>query len=182
MCSWPWPGEQQLLGLRIAAVADRSDPPPASRCIAVLILSSSPRLFGSIAYESTGSGNLIGGNADADRPCRRACRWSSVSFSFATAPRSPALISGTLVWRLALQQRSGGRAAPACRCVTLCTVESAFERAGDDAEHRDAAGERIGDGLPDERRGRRLVVGLARDVLAVLGVDAVNGRSAGDGT
>ena len=37
-----------------------------------------------------------------------------------------------------------------------------LERAGDDAEHRDAAGERIGDRLPHERGGRRLVVGLAR--------------------
>ena len=42
-------GQQQLVRLRIARVADRSGLPPRSRCIAVLILSSSPRLFGSMA-------------------------------------------------------------------------------------------------------------------------------------
>ena len=79
----------------------------------MLILSSSPRLFGSIAYEITGSGNLIGANADGRRSCRRCRSLVCVSFSFATAPRSPALISGTLRLRLALQQRRGGRDAPA---------------------------------------------------------------------
>ena len=43
-------GEQQLLGLRVARVADASDLPPAAGASRVLILSSSPRLFGSIAY------------------------------------------------------------------------------------------------------------------------------------
>ena len=36
-----------------------------SRCSAVLIFSSSPRVFGSIAYEITGSGNLIGSTLNA---------------------------------------------------------------------------------------------------------------------
>ena len=33
----------------------------------MLILSSSPRLFGSIAYERTGSGNVIGANVTGSR-------------------------------------------------------------------------------------------------------------------
>ena len=42
-------GEQQLVRLRIAAVPDRSDPLPRAGASTVLILSSSPRLFGSMA-------------------------------------------------------------------------------------------------------------------------------------
>ena len=40
-----------------------------------------------------------------------------------------------------------------------------LDGAGDDAEHRDPAGERIGDGLPHEDRGRRTVRGLDHDGL-----------------
>ena len=62
----------------------------------MLIFSSSPRVLGSIAYEITGSANLIGStvNARALSPSRSLV---SVSFSFATAPRSPDRISGTFV-------------------------------------------------------------------------------------
>ena len=45
----PLAGEQQLLGLRVARVVDASGPLPAGGAATVLILSSSPRLFGSIA-------------------------------------------------------------------------------------------------------------------------------------
>ena len=67
----------------------------------MLILSSSPRLFGSMAYDSTGSGNVIGANV---MPAALSASVSlvRVSFSLATAPRSPALSSGTLVGGLAL--------------------------------------------------------------------------------
>ena len=62
--------------------------------MAVLILSSSPRDFGSMAYESTGSGTAIGAKV---RPAFGAARVSPVrdSLSLATAPRSPARTSGT---------------------------------------------------------------------------------------
>ena len=42
-------GEQHLVRLRVAGVADASDPPPSAAASRVLILSSSPRLFGSMA-------------------------------------------------------------------------------------------------------------------------------------
>ncbi len=96
----------------------------SSRCIAVLILSSSPRLFGSMAYDNTGSGNTIGGKV---RPAALSARVSlvRVSLSLATAPRSPALSSGTLVAVLPCitirwPSRSG------LFCVALVTVESAL--------------------------------------------------------
>ena len=60
----------------------------------VLILSSSPRLFGSMAYASTGSGNVSGGNVIGS-DLSPSVSLVSVSFSLATAPRSPALISAT---------------------------------------------------------------------------------------
>ena len=61
----------------------------------MLILSSSPRVFGSIAYDSTGSGKLIG--AIASPPFSPSVSLVSVSFSLATAPMSPACSSGTVV-------------------------------------------------------------------------------------
>jgi hypothetical protein len=86
------PGQQQLLRLRVTHIVDGRilflqavhSPGP--------ILSSSLRLFGSMAYESTGSGKTMGGivNPAALSPSTSFVR---ASFSFATAPISPAWIS-----------------------------------------------------------------------------------------
>ena len=133
-----------------------------------------------MAYDSTGSGNVIGGNVTGSA-LSPSVSLVSVSFSLATAPRSPALISGTAVWRLALEQL---QAAEPLGDVARLVVDRrvGLERAGHDAEHRDAAGERIGDGLPDERRHRapcrRPRARRRRPSLPT----AVNGRSAGDGS
>ena len=51
---------------------------------------------------------------------------------------------------LALEQPAGGRDAREASRVTLRTVASDFSVPRDDAQHRDAAGERIGNRLPDE--------------------------------
>ena len=85
--------------------------------------------------------------------CRPARSLVCVSLSLATAPRSPALISGTLVWVLPCSSTRWPRRS---RRVLGGVVDGriGLERPGDHAEHRDAAGERIGDGLPHERRRR----------------------------
>ena len=51
----------------------------------------------------------------------------------------------------------------------VVAVRVGLERAGHDAEHRDAPGERIGDRLPHECRRGQFFVGGARRVAAVLG-------------
>ena len=66
------------------------------RCIAVLILSSSLRVLGSMAYASTGSGNVMLAN-DTVAALSHNTSFVCVSFSFATAPMSPAFSSGTCV-------------------------------------------------------------------------------------
>jgi len=123
MCIWPWPASSSswVCGSRWYLIDESSS---SSRCIAVLILSSSPRLFGSIAYESTGSGNVIFGKV-IPAAFSASVSLVFVSFSFATAPRSPALNSGTLVGAfpcnaIRCPRRSG------VPCVALFTVESAL--------------------------------------------------------
>ena len=96
----------------------------SSRCIEVLILSSSPRVFGSIAYDSTGSGNLMGGNV-VWSDLSPIVSFVSVSLSFATDPRSPALSSGTVVCVLPWSSTRWPRRSGAS-LVLLCTVESAL--------------------------------------------------------
>ena len=82
-----------------------------------------------------------------------------VSFSLATAPRSPALISGTFVCVLpCICDQVAEPLGRALRRVLHGRV--GFQRALIDAKHRDAAGELIGDGLPHERGVRRLLVGV----------------------
>src|SRR5262245_44522439 len=123
MCSWPWPDSSSSLvcGSRLYLIEGSSS---SSRCIDVLILSSSPRLFGSIAYDSTGSGHVSGGNVNGSVLSPRVSL-VRVSLSFATAPRSPALISGTFAgvlpcWSCRCPRRSG------TSLVLLWTVESAL--------------------------------------------------------
>ena len=135
------------------------------RCMDVLILSSSPRLLGSIAYDSTGSGNTMAGNVTGSA-LSPSVSLVSVSLSFATAPRSPALISGTLVCVLPWSSATWpSRSCAVARLVVDRRV--GLEGARDHAKHRDAPGERIGDRLPHERQRRLLVVGGAGDVAAV---------------
>jgi len=79
----------------------------------------------------------------------------AVSFSFGRRrPRSPALISGTLVGVLPCIKHEMAEPFPARPWSCSTPVESAFQgcrrRRG---TFVDAAGERIGDRLPDERRG-----------------------------
>ena len=141
-------------------------------------MSSSPRVFGSIAYESTGSGNLIAGNVIGSA-LSPSVSFVSVSLSLATEPRSPALISGTGRLRLALQQHQ--MAEPLGDVLGLVVDgRIGLERSRHDAEHRDPAGERVGDGLPDER-GRRRFSSAARATSAPDLSRPLNGRSAGDG-
>ena len=89
-------GEQQLLGLRIAAVADRRVLflEPVHRRADLVLVAAALRL------DRVGEhrlGELHRREGDRVRSCRRATSLVSVSFSLATAPRSPALISGTFV-------------------------------------------------------------------------------------
>ena len=94
MCSWPWPESSSSLvcASRLDRIVGSSS---CRRWSDELILSSSPRLFGSIAYDRTGSGNSIGLNTTP--PLSASVLLVTVSFSLATAPMSPALISGTSV-------------------------------------------------------------------------------------
>ena len=87
----------------------------------MLILSSSPRVLGSIAYESTGSGKPIG--AMASPPLSASVSLVSVSFSFATAPMSPALSSVTVVGVLPCMTLRWPMRSPVSR-VRLWTVVS----------------------------------------------------------
>jgi hypothetical protein len=131
----------------------------SSRCIEVLILSSSPRLFGSMAYESTGSGNAIGRKRQAGRLVGQR-------------------VAGARVLQLGHGAEVAGLEFRHRACVLPCSTSRwpsrscvprgvsyrgvGLERALVHAEHRDAAGELVGHRLPDERRVRRLVVGRAR--------------------
>ena len=91
----------------------------------MLILSSSPRLFGSIAYDSTGSGNFIGGNGHAIGLVAERVVGQRV-LQLGDRAEIAGLDFRHVGLRLALQQHAGGRAAPARPCVLLWTVESDF--------------------------------------------------------
>ena len=77
-----------------------------------------------------------------------------VSFSLATAPRSPAFSSGTCVCVLPCRTSRWPKRSAASR-VWLKTLLSCLQRTADDAQHRDPAGKRIGDRFPDKRGVRR---------------------------
>ncbi len=150
-----------------------------SRCSAAEILSSSPRVLGSMAKVVAGSGKTTGGYTMG---CALSHSVSPVwvSFSLATAPRSPAWISGTGVWVL---PSSSSRWPSALGDVAGRVVDRGvgLERPGVDAEEADAAGVRVGHGLEDEGGEGRVGDGLARDlVLRVTGsVPATSPRSTG---
>ena len=145
----------------------------------VLILSSSPRVLGSIAYESTGSGNFTGGNpmASALSPMTSLV---SVSFNFATEPRSPALTSGTFAGVLPCisirwPSRSGAS------FVLLWTVESAFSapETTRNIVMRPANGSAI---VFHTKTASGCFSSAARVVAAPSFATAAKGRSTGDGS
>ena len=158
------PGEQQLLRLRIAHVADGR----------VLFLEAVHRradlVFVAAALRlDRVRQHRLGERDRRERPGPSALSASvslvSVSFSLATAPRSPARSSGTLVAVLPCitdQVPEPLRRLP--RHVEHGRI--GLERARHHAEQRDAPGERIGHRLPDERGVRARRRGLARDLLA----------------
>ena len=125
MCIWPWPASSSswVCGSRWYLIVGSSS---SRRCIAVLILSSSPRLFGSMAYDSTGSGNVIFGKV-IPAALSASVSLVLVSFSLATAPMSPALNSGTFVGVLPCSAIRWPRRS-CVPCVALATVESAFRQ------------------------------------------------------
>ncbi len=156
MCIWPWPASSSscVCGSRWYLIVLSSS---SRRCIAVLILSSSPRLFGSMAYDSTGSGNGIVGNVIP------AALSASVSLvlrvlQFGDGADVAGLELRHVRGRLALQRDQMAEALlRALRRVGHRRVR--LQAALVDAEHRDAAGELIGHRLPDERGVWRLLIG-----------------------
>ena len=95
-----------------------------SRCSAVLIFSSSPRDFGSIAYEITGSGNLIGRTRKGiDLVAEQVARQRV--FQFGHGGEIAGVHFGDIGRRLALQQREMAEALGGV-ARTFCTVESAL--------------------------------------------------------
>ena len=151
----------------------------SSRCIAVLILSSSPRVLGSIAYDSTGSGKLVG--AIARPPLSARVSLVSVSFNFATAPMSPAVSSGTVVGVLPCMTLRWPMRSPASRVrlwtlvsdlsVPVMTRNKVMRPANGSATvfHTKAVQGEVADGV------------RVTSAFAFVSV-ATNGRSAGDGT
>ncbi len=140
----------------------------------MLIFSSSARLFGSIAYEMTGSGNLIGEILNLT-PLSASKSLVCVSFSLATAPTSPALISGTLLCVLPWSSTTWPRRS-LTSLVTLCSVESAL-----------IVPETTRNIVMRPAKGSATVfqTNAALDPLSVLAIVAsstLNGRSAGEGT
>ena len=133
-----------------------------------------------MAYEITGSGNLIGStlNATALSPRRSLV---SVSFSLATAPRSPARISGTLVGVLPCSSVRWPSRSGVSR-VMFCTVESAFTV----PEMTRNIVMRPANGSATVFHTKTRPAPLSAAFTATLSSDpfavAVNGRSAGDGT
>ncbi len=92
-----------------------------------------------------------------------------VSFNLATAPRSPALQLRDVGLRFALERQQVAEALDAVARVVV-DVGVGFDRSADDAQHRDPAGERIGNRLPHEGRVGSIVDGFHRRVVAA-GVD-----------
>ena len=103
---------------------------------------------------------------DTDGLSPPSCRRCATSFSFATAPMSPALQLGHRDLLLALQQL---QLADALLVIAgrVPVRRVGLERAGVDAEERDAAGERIGEGLEHQRGREGLGAAVERDRLAL---------------
>ena len=133
-----------------------------------------------MAYDSTGSGNFSAGNT-AGSTLSPSVSLVSVSFSFGTAPRSPARSSGTFVCVLPWSSTTWPRRSGVSR-VLLCTVESVFSTPDmtRNIVMRPANGSAIvfqtnADAGPFSENGRSIS-------SPVFGLIIFNGRSAGDGT
>ena len=109
----PLSGEQQLLGLRIAAVADRRVffLQPVHRRADLVFVAAALRLDG-VRQNRLREFQRCG--TPPDPILSPSVSFVRVSFSFATAPRSPARSSGTLRLCLSLKQHDSGPAAPRC--------------------------------------------------------------------
>ena len=124
MCSWPWPGEQQLVRLRIARVADRRVffAQPLHRRADLVLVAAALRLDRVGEHRLR---ELIGGTREAGAPCRRACRrYACLSAWRRRRGRRrgvPARASASCP-----AARADGRTAPASRASRLCTVASAL--------------------------------------------------------
>ena len=123
MCSCPWPDEQQLLGLRIAAVVDRRVflLEPVHRGADLVLVAAALRLDGVGQHRL---GKLHRRERRPDRALSPSVSLVSVSFSLATAPEVAGLDLGHRRLRLALQQLQVPEPLRRRPCVLLWTVES----------------------------------------------------------
>ena len=132
--------EQQFLGLRVARVADRRVLfHQARQRLADLVLVAAALRLDRIGQQRLGEGD--GRERRPLAPLSASTSLVSVSFSLATAPMSPAFSSVTCVCCLPCSTSRWPRRS----CASLVSVEDrrvGLQRAADDAEHRDAAGER----------------------------------------
>ena len=85
----PLAGQEQLVGLRIAGVADGAVLllEPVHRRADLVLVAAALRLDG-VGQHRFGEGD--GREGDARRPCRRACRWCACPSAWRRRPRSPA--------------------------------------------------------------------------------------------
>ncbi len=164
MCIWPWPASSSscVCGSRWYLMVLSSS---SRRCIAVLILSSSPRLFGSMAYDEHRLGERNRRERDAG-----ALVGEGVVGARVFQLRDRAEISGLELRhvgrRLALQRDQVAQPLRrALRGVDHRRIR--LQATLIDAEHRDAARELIGHRLPHERRVRRLIISGLRDRFLV---------------
>ena len=108
----------------------------------MLIFSSSPRVFGSMAYDSTGAAKAIGAK-ERLLPAAHSVSEVCVSRSLVTAPMSPALNLRDGILCLALHN---GQTAKPLRCLLRRVLHRLIgcQCSRRHAEQRDPAGERIG--------------------------------------
>jgi hypothetical protein len=178
MCTWPCPESSSSCGLGIARVADGR----------VLFLQAVHRgadlVLVAAALRLDGVGDQRLGERDrrdADlggRIGQQIVRVRILQFGHGAEIAGAEL--GDVCLRLALQrEQMAQRSLAVARVVVDRGVR--LQGAADDAQHRDAARERIGDRLPHERGGGAGVVGRHARRVAV-GVNRGEPRSAGDGT
>ena len=119
--------EQQLLRLRIAAVADRRILllEPMHRRADLVFVAAALRLDGVRQHRLR---DISSGGKTAGSALSPSVSLVSVSFSFGTAPRSPARSSGTFVCVLPCSRTTWPSRSAVSR-VLLCTVESVLSDA-----------------------------------------------------
>ena len=137
-------------------------------------LSWSPFVFGSIATEMTGSGNVIDSSTIGRGPTASV---SPVVDCLSRRPRRSRRRRSPRAPRGGSRASGGcGRSAPSCRSVVLSDAVAGLDAARVDAEVRQLADVRVGHDLEDERRERRVLGRGPGDLLVGLRVDALDGR------